>query len=117
MKNKKIILTILVLLIIIGGGGFLWKKNNNQTPLEKKEVTPAEGEKVVVTRDEAEKIAKDFLSKQSFKNDYQPNPISAEIYPEFWNVWFATTDQEKKPNRGLVQINSTTKEAQWKELQ
>ncbi|MFZ2834485.1 MAG: hypothetical protein WA019_06565 [Candidatus Moraniibacteriota bacterium] len=117
MKNKKIILIVLVLVIIASGGAVIWKKNSNQALLEKKEATQAEGEKVVITRNKAEDIAKDFISKQTFKNDYQSNPISTEVYPEFWNVWFATTDQTKKPNRGLVQINSTTGLAEWKELQ
>lgn len=114
MKNKKIILSVLVLIIITSGAVLIWKKKSQQAPSKE---AGTENSKTVATRNEAENIAKDFLSKQSFKNDYQPNPISTEIYPEFWNVWFATTDQEKKPNRGLVQVNSATGLAEWKELQ
>lgn len=111
MRNKKLIVSLIAFLLI-GGFFILWKTGNRTS--RPKEEAPA---KNIALRVDAESIAKDFLSKQDFKGNYEPTPLSAEIYPEFWNVWFKTTDPKKKPNRGLVQINRQTGVAEWKELQ
>lgn len=112
--NKKLLLV--VILVFLLGGVFIVIKNlrsNNLNKNTEKQVPP----KVITVRSDAETIAKEFLSKQTYKDQYLENPISAETYPEFWNVWFATKDPKKKPNRGLVQINRATGVAEWKELQ
>jgi hypothetical protein len=115
MRNKKIISAVLVLIILAGGIFFLWKKNYKTLPKEDSQIE--NNGQVINNRSQAESIAKDFLSRQSFKDDYKPDPISVEVYTDFWNVWFATQDQNKKPNRGLVQIDTKTGKAEWKELQ
>jgi cytoskeletal protein RodZ len=115
MSTKKIVLGAILLLLLISGVIIIWRKQGHQDP--SKENNATENIKKITARDEAETIAKDFLAKQTFKDEYDPKPVSTEFYPEFWNVWFSTVDKTKKPNRGLVQVNTETGIAEWKDLQ
>lgn len=97
----------LIVVLAIAAGGF-WGYQKKYSSAKPQEVT---------VREDAQVIAKKFLGKQTYKKDYETEPVAIETYPEFWNVWFATKDKNKRPNRGLVQINRATGQPEWKELQ
>ena len=111
---KRFILLVLVVAIILIGVN-LFKKS--KTTKQSESTTNQSSQSVVpVDAQEVVEIAKDFLKKQEFANEYDLDSARVENYSQFWSIWFNKKDQNQKPNKGLVQVKKENNEAYWVEV-
>lgn len=116
-ERPMLILIVIVIVVVFVLAILLSKENNGESESQSKEPEPLPvSYNTLDAKDEATKMAKDFLKKQSYADQYDLDSAETKNHKEFWNVWFNKKDQEARPNKGLVQVSKGTGEAEWKEL-
>lgn len=69
-----------------------------------------------ISESQAVAIAQSFLKEQSFANEYDIETATATDIGDYWRVWFETKQRERKPNKGLVEVDMITGNPMWKRL-
>ncbi len=71
-----------------------------------------------ITKTETIKIAKEFLKKQEYANQYKIDTARAtDTGKPYWNVWFETVKRDVMPNHGVIEVNKKTGKAKWDYLE